>query len=171
MVSAASLLALVAGVALAISAPSVTLTSGPTATAQVGVYYSSAFTATNGTLPYSFAIYTGALPTGLNLNTTTGAVTGTPTLAGTYNFQGQVTDSTQLPADSGSPTTGPDSQAAARRRGLAQSGNHAASSYANYSIVVAPAAPSPTPVPPSVWMAVTGLAGAGLFRLRQKRRA
>ena len=30
-------------------------------------------------------------------------------------------------------------------------------------------APSPTPAPPSVWMAMTGLAGAGLFRWRQKR--
>jgi hypothetical protein len=82
-----------------------------------------------------------------------------------------VTDNS-IPNDPGTPTAVTDS-AAARRRTLAQSGTHAASvSSPGLSIVVSfPAPPSPTPVPPSVWMAVTGLAGAGVFGLRQKRRS
>ncbi|MBI1761441.1 MAG: putative Ig domain-containing protein [Acidobacteria bacterium] len=35
---------------------------------------------------YSFTVTAGALPTGLSLNPTTGAVTGTPTAAGPYSF-------------------------------------------------------------------------------------
>jgi hypothetical protein len=73
-------------------------TSGPTlacpsSSAQVGVPYSSSFVVTGGTGPYTFAIISGSLPTGLNLNTSTGAVTGTPTTHGTYSYVGQVTDS------------------------------------------------------------------------------
>ena len=35
---------------------------------------------------YSFAVTSGALPNGLSLNTSTGAITGTPTNAGTFTF-------------------------------------------------------------------------------------
>ena len=38
------------------------------------------------------------LPPGLTLNTATGAITGTPTAAGTYNFRGHVADSTNSSA-------------------------------------------------------------------------
>src|SRR5208283_1532953 len=65
----------------------------PTATAQVGVSYSSALVASGGVAPYTFSIAVGALPPGLSLNTSTGAVSGTPTTAGTYNFTAQVVDS------------------------------------------------------------------------------
>jgi hypothetical protein len=156
----------VAGIALAF--PSFQLVSGPTVNAQVGVPYSSAITAAGGALPYTFAIVSGGLPPGLTLsNTTTGAITGTPTTSGQYLFTASIRDSTLSDA---LPSAGPDS-AAARRRTLAQSGRNADSITSPVmSITVAPAAPSATPVPPSVWMAMTGLAGAGLFRLRQKRR-
>jgi hypothetical protein len=175
---ACAILALLAtGVALALTGQ-VSLVTGPTSTAQVGVLYSSGITIQGGIPPYSAALWSGTLPPGLNLGQPTGnssfiPLTGTPLPAGsgnTYNFAVQLTDSAQLPPDSTSPSTGPDSQAAVRRRGLAQNGNHTASIYPSFSITVQPAAPSPTPVPPSVWMAMTGLAGAGLFRLRQKRR-
>jgi YVTN family beta-propeller protein/uncharacterized repeat protein (TIGR03803 family) len=72
--------------------PALTL-SCPTGTGQVGVSYSSALTATGGVSPYTFSITIGALPPGLLLNSSTGAITGTPTTAGTYNFTAQVTDS------------------------------------------------------------------------------
>jgi len=62
-------------------------------TAILGVAYSSSFTETGGTGPFTYAIISGALPTGLTLNTSTGAVTGTPTVVGTFAFTGQVTDS------------------------------------------------------------------------------
>ncbi len=39
-----------------------------------------------GTAPYTFSV-TGTLPGGLTLNTTTGAITGTPTATGTFTLQ------------------------------------------------------------------------------------
>src|SRR6185312_2159900 len=66
-----------------------------TSTGQVGVAYSSAFVASGGTAPYTYSITAGALPGGLTLNPATGAVTGTPTTAGTFNFTVTATDSTE----------------------------------------------------------------------------
>jgi YVTN family beta-propeller protein/uncharacterized repeat protein (TIGR03803 family) len=65
----------------------------PSGTAQVGVAYSSALVASDGVAPYTYSILIGALPPGLSLNSSTGAITGTPTMAGTYNFTAQVVDS------------------------------------------------------------------------------
>jgi uncharacterized repeat protein (TIGR01451 family) len=63
-------------------------------TGQVGVPYSSAVVASGGTQPYtSFAIIGGSLPPGLSLNPLTGAITGIPTMAGTFPYTAQVTDS------------------------------------------------------------------------------
>jgi negative regulator of sigma E activity len=73
--------------------PSTLTLSCPTGTAQVGVAYSSALVASGGVAPYTFSIISGSLPPGLTLNTSTGAITGTPTTAGTYNFTAQVVDS------------------------------------------------------------------------------
>jgi len=59
---------------------------------KVGTSYSASVVATGGTTPYAWSIAAGALPTGLALNTSTGAITGTPTTAGTASFTVQVTD-------------------------------------------------------------------------------
>jgi hypothetical protein len=59
-----------------------------------GAYYSSSFVAAGGTSPYKFAITSGSLPAGLKLNTTTGAVSGTPTGTASFTYTGTVTDST-----------------------------------------------------------------------------
>jgi len=75
------------------SLPPVILVNPPSGTAEVGVAYSSALVASGGVSPYSFSITQGSLPPGLTLNSSTGAITGTPTTAGTYNFTAQVTDS------------------------------------------------------------------------------
>ena len=58
------------------------------------VYSSTTLTATGGATPYaSWAVTVGTLPAGLNLNTATGAITGTPTgPTGTVAFTVQVTD-------------------------------------------------------------------------------
>jgi YVTN family beta-propeller protein/uncharacterized repeat protein (TIGR03803 family) len=77
---------------IVVSSSALTL-SCPTGSAQLGVAYSSALTASGGVAPYTFSITTGSLPPGLTLNTSTGAITGTPTTAGTYNFTAQVVDS------------------------------------------------------------------------------
>lgn len=65
---------------------------------QVGTAYTHTFPAT-GNAPLAFAITSGSLPPGLNLDTSTGVVSGTPTLAGTYPFAVQVTDATTSTAD------------------------------------------------------------------------
>lgn len=75
----------------------------PIATAIVGVPYTSLLAATGGTLPYTYSIPSGSLPTGgspvFSLNSSTGAITGTPTAttcAGPgsclYSFGGHVVD-------------------------------------------------------------------------------
>jgi hypothetical protein len=62
-----------------------TITSGaPTATGVVGTPY--AFTVTSAGTPTATYAVTGSLPAGLRLNSTTGAITGTPTTPGTYTF-------------------------------------------------------------------------------------
>jgi hypothetical protein len=64
-----------------------------------GTFYSSTLAATGGITPYLWAIDSGSLPTGLSLNSQTGAISGTPTSAGTSNFTIRVTDA-QDPPDS-----------------------------------------------------------------------
>jgi len=64
----------------------------PTASSgMVGTAYNLAFSATGGTGPYSFTRVTGTLPPGLTL-ATSGALTGTPTTAGSFNFTVQAMD-------------------------------------------------------------------------------
>ena len=52
--------------------------------AEVGAAYSQSLVGTGGTLPYTFATNGTSIPAGLTLNASTGAVTGTPTLSGTF---------------------------------------------------------------------------------------
>jgi hypothetical protein len=60
---------------------SVTTTSLPAGT--VGSSYSPTLAATGGTTPYTWALTSGTLPSWATLNSATGAITGTPTAAGT----------------------------------------------------------------------------------------
>ncbi len=59
--------------------------------------YSATLNSTGGTAPVTWAVTGGALPTGLTLNPNTGAITGTPTALGTFNFTVTATD-TAAPA-------------------------------------------------------------------------
>jgi hypothetical protein len=59
----------------------------------VGSAYSATLRATGGNGTYTWSISAGSLPPSLLLDTSTGAITGTPTTAGIYNFTAQVTDS------------------------------------------------------------------------------
>ncbi|HEY0907620.1 MAG TPA: putative Ig domain-containing protein, partial [Methylophilus sp.] len=56
-----------------------------------GTSYSSSLSASGGASPYTYAISTGALPAGLSMSAG-GVISGTPTVAGTFNFSVLVTD-------------------------------------------------------------------------------
>jgi hypothetical protein len=59
----------------------------------VGTAYNQTVTASGGAGGFTYSL-TGTLPPGLTLNTSTGAITGAPTTAGSYNFTIIATDST-----------------------------------------------------------------------------
>jgi Putative Ig domain len=73
------------------SGPAIT-TASPLPNATQNVAYSRTVSATGGTLPYTWAISVGTLPNGLTINSSTGAISGTPTVTGTFSFTVQVTD-------------------------------------------------------------------------------
>ncbi|MGH8996385.1 MAG: cell wall-binding repeat-containing protein, partial [Acidimicrobiales bacterium] len=80
-------------VGAATSPLSVTTTSLPAG--QVASAYTASLAATGGTTPYSWALSGGTtLPGGLSLDPGSGAITGTPTAAGTTSFTVVATDST-----------------------------------------------------------------------------
>lgn len=64
-----------------------TLPAGVTGTA-----YSLTFTQSGGASPAIFSVSEGALPPGLTLNSATGALTGTPTVDGTFSFTIRASD-------------------------------------------------------------------------------
>jgi hypothetical protein len=64
-----------------------TLTGGTT-----GIVYSQSVGSTGGLGTVTYAVTAGALPSGLLLNGASGAITGTPTAAGTYGFTVTATD-------------------------------------------------------------------------------
>jgi hypothetical protein len=68
----------------------ITSTSCPNGT--VGAVYTCQLTAVNGSTPYAWSIFAGSLPGWASLNTSTGAITGTPSAAASTNFTARVTD-------------------------------------------------------------------------------
>jgi len=71
---------------------------------QASVAYSDAVAATNSP---TYSVYSGSLPTGISLNTSTGAVTGTPTVGGqSYSFTLRATNGAGFVAQAFSGTVG-----------------------------------------------------------------
>ena len=140
-------------------------------------YGTQTITATGGTGTYTnFAVTAGALPTGLSLNPTTGAITGTPSAAGTFNFDVTVTDSAgntgvrsysvtmSLPALTLNPATLPDgTNGTAYSQSVTGSGG--SGSYTDYS-VTSGALPTSLSLNPTTG-AITGTpTAAGTFNFR-----
>jgi hypothetical protein len=72
------------------SPPTITTTS--LSAAPLNSPYTQSLAVTGGTGPYAWSITSGTLPTGLSLNPASGAIVGTPTVAGTQNVTFEVTD-------------------------------------------------------------------------------
>jgi Bacterial Ig-like domain (group 3)/Autotransporter beta-domain/Putative Ig domain len=81
----------VSGISLTVNGP-VAISPPTLPAATVGTPYSQIVSASGGTAPYTFAITTGALPSGLVLNTSTGVLSGTPVTFGTFSFTVRATD-------------------------------------------------------------------------------
>lgn len=62
-----------------------------------GSQYNFPLAASGGVPPLTWAISAGALPPGVSLNTSTGQLSGTPTVQNTFSFTVKVTDSALLP--------------------------------------------------------------------------
>ncbi|WP_422403825.1 putative Ig domain-containing protein [Pseudomonas sp. GZD-209] len=77
---------------LTIGAPTVSITPPNLNALTQDVAYSQTLTASGGTAPYSFAVTSGAVPSGLSLSAS-GVLSGTPTSAGPYSFTVTATDS------------------------------------------------------------------------------
>ncbi|MDO7851691.1 putative Ig domain-containing protein [Hymenobacter convexus] len=75
---------------LTIGAPTITLTPNTLLNGTQGTAYSQTLTASGGTAPYSYALISGALPTGLSLTGNT--ISGIPSASGTFNFTVAATD-------------------------------------------------------------------------------
>jgi hypothetical protein len=73
-------------------APAITFTGVMPATGSYNQTYAGSAAATGGLGTLTYSVASGALPTGLTLNATNGAVTGKTTVAGTYNFTIQAYD-------------------------------------------------------------------------------
>ncbi|MFS8396402.1 autotransporter domain-containing protein [Xanthomonas campestris pv. raphani] len=84
---------------LTVAGPNLVLPASSLPAGTAGQAYSASITpATGGTAPYSYALTAGALPTGVVVDVATGGLSGTPTVAGTFNFTLTVSDSTPSPS-------------------------------------------------------------------------
>ena len=80
---------------IAINSALAITTSSTLPAGMIGTPYSQALTAVGGTPPYAWLTTSGKLPTGLTLSSS-GVITGTPTLTGTATFTVQVSDSLKV---------------------------------------------------------------------------
>jgi len=80
-----------ATITITINAPTLTLSPSTLPSGTVGMSYSQSATASGGTAPYTYAITSGSLPPGLSLSAS-GALSGTPTTSGSFNFTVTATD-------------------------------------------------------------------------------
>lgn len=77
---------------VAVTCPTIAVNPASLAAGTLSSAYSQTLTASGGTTPYTFALSSGTLPSGVTLNATSGVLSGTPNLSGTFNFNISATD-------------------------------------------------------------------------------
>src|ERR1035438_4906627 len=80
-----------AALSITINSPALGITTASLPAGTVGVAYSQTLAASGGSPPYSWSLFSGALPPGLTLSAA-GTISGTPGTAGPSNFTVRVTD-------------------------------------------------------------------------------
>lgn len=70
----------------------IAITTGELPGGTAGQSYSTRLTAVGGSPPYSWTRTSGSLPNGLSLNSSTGTISGTPSVPGTFSFTIQARD-------------------------------------------------------------------------------
>jgi len=81
-----------ATVSITVSAPILSLSTSGLTDTTVESPYLATVTATGGTAPYGYRVISGALATGLQLNSATGEISGTPSAIEQTNFSIEATD-------------------------------------------------------------------------------
>ncbi len=71
---------------LTVVCPTISVGPGSLVNGTAGTSYDQTNSASGGGGPYHFTVTTGLLPAGLNINTNTGVISGTPTVTGTNTF-------------------------------------------------------------------------------------
>ncbi|GEM_PF-4361166 len=82
-------------VSVQFQAPTITIAPVSLPAGTQGTAYSVAFTASGGSGSYTYAITSGALPSGMSLSGNT--ISGTPMVSGTFNFRITATDASAAP--------------------------------------------------------------------------
>jgi len=91
--SASKIFSVLIGVGACISCQSpLTITSTSLPAGSINTSYNATLTASGGTTPYTWSVSSGQLPVGITL-ASSGAISGTPTTAGSYGFTLQAADS------------------------------------------------------------------------------
>jgi hypothetical protein len=75
-----------------ITPPPVSVTTTSLSSATAGASYSNTLTATGGTTPYAWSLFSGTLPGGITVQSS-GSLSGTTAQTGTFNISVEVTDS------------------------------------------------------------------------------
>jgi parallel beta-helix repeat protein len=87
--------------AFSFTTPSLQIATNALPAASVSVSYSENLGATGGSPPYTWSTSNGGLPVGLQLNPSSGGISGTPTQSGSYIFGVQVRDANNASTSAG----------------------------------------------------------------------